>query len=111
MKEATYYTVIQKKDGHMYRIGKRKYDRDPERWEIVDYFTYMAKQHEPDNNSIIDKIQEFTNTDIDLGDYEPPSLSNLAYNELRKTAVDLGLEVTGNPKKEVLLNMISEAKE
>lgn len=105
MREAVYFAVIQKSDGHHYTIGKRKYEKNPDRWQIIDSHGVEKIAVPKDKESILQKIAEFTDTDLDLS----VSVEDLPYSELRKKVVDLGIEVSGNPKREVLLKLYNEA--
>ena len=66
-------------------------------------------------NQFIKKVlefkKEFVNTDIEIGGDLTDELEDRAYYTLKEMAADKGYEMKGNPKKEDLINFLSEATE
>ena len=111
-KEFVYYSVIQKSDGHRYTIGERKYNKDPKRWEIVEpVFEAKGKVEAldgPTPEEIPAKIDEFMDTDMDLGELgESPEPEDMDYHALKDIVKAKGHDIKGNPKKEVLIELLN----
>ena len=106
MREAVYHTVVSKKDGHQYVIGDRKYRRELSEWELVETQELGKEKKEETKESVLKKIQEFTDTDLELG-FKPAS--DYEYFELLAEVKRMGVEVSGNPKRDVLEQLYNEA--
>ncbi len=107
MREEIYYTVINKKNGARLVIGKQKYDREADEWEII-----ATQDIRTEREPLFNREQEKTpqeiieETDLDLS---APSEGELDYHALKDILKAKGFEIKGNPKKEVLLDMYKEA--
>lgn len=111
MKEAIYHTAKRVGQDHMYTIGDRKYQRQKDKWEIIETFNYSAPREAVDDppedkESILRKIEEFTKTDIEVG-FKPAE--EYEYHELKEEVKKLGIEISGNPKRVELETLYKEA--
>jgi hypothetical protein len=118
MREKEYFTVRNLNNGGIYRIGKRKLDKEIGEWELIDGTDGAAlpEVSQESEVSVLKKIEEFMNTDVDLGDLEESEpeimesvdLESLSYPALKDLCKAKGIEVKGNPKKENLIAMYNE---
>lgn len=104
MREDIYYTVKSKKDGSKIVIGKQKYDKEVDLWDVV-AVQDIRTEREP--TSVLKTVEEkIAETDLDLS---APEDEDLDYHALKDILKAKGFEIKGNPKKEVLLEMYKEA--
>lgn len=124
MKEAIYYTCENLKTGGTYVIGQKKLDNEPGWWAIiavqrlgvdpqpvpvaapVNPLPPVDVDLDAKRAEIEAKIAEFTKTDIDIS-FKP--VGEYEYFELLAEVKRMGIEVSGNPKRDVLEQLYTEA--
>lgn len=124
MKEAIYYTCENLKTGGTYVIGQKKLDNEPGWWAIiavqrlgvdpqpvpvaapVNPLPPVDVDLDAKRAEIEAKIAEFTKTDIDIS-FKP--VGEFEYFELLAEVKRMGIEVSGNPKRDVLEQLYTEA--
>jgi hypothetical protein len=115
MAEAITHLVRKVDDGHFYRIGDKKYQRQKDKWEIVETTDLSAPKAPVEEASVLKQIEEFTKTDVNLEGLEEEvrseDLEAEGYYRLKELAQEKGYEIKGNPKKEDLIKFLSEAAE
>ena len=109
MRELVSHTVRNVNDGTLYTIGDRKYQKQKDKWEIIETFVNGKLKDEPSSKeSVLKMVEEFMDTDVELSVKPAESFD---YFELLAEVKRLGVEVGGNPKREVLEQMYREATE
>jgi hypothetical protein len=110
-REAIYHTARLRKDGTEYTIGDRKYRKEIDEWDIIATFDYSTgiRSNEITEQAAAKTIEEFTDTDLDLGQLEDDPEPELDYHALKDFLKAKGLEIKGNPKKDTLIEMYKEA--